>query len=62
MNLLVLAAEQAEAVVPIVHEVPGWVTALFGLILAAMIASLALEEKIHAKKSIIVGAYAGLCL
>ncbi|MDA1165530.1 MAG: SLC13 family permease, partial [Planctomycetota bacterium] len=58
----VLAAEQTESVVHIVHEVPGWITVLFGLILAAMIASLAIEEKIHAKKSIIVGAYAGLCL
>ena len=44
------------------HAVPGWQTALFGIILAAMIAALALEEKIHAKKSIIVGTFAGLCL
>lgn len=44
------------------HAVPGWVTAFFGLILVAMIAALALEEKIHAKKSIIVGSFAGLCL
>jgi len=55
---LLLAAETAEG-----HDaVPTWITILFGLILAAMIASLALEEKIHAKKSIIVGAFAGLCL
>jgi len=44
------------------HSVPTWETALFGLILVAMIAALALEEKIHAKKSIIVGSFAGLCL
>ena len=44
------------------HAVPGWVTAMFTLILVAMIAALAFEEKIHAKKSIIVGAFAGICL
>ncbi|RMG40757.1 MAG: hypothetical protein D6725_02855 [Planctomycetota bacterium] len=45
------------------HEVvPGWVTWMFGTLLAAMIAALALEEKLHAKKSIIVGTFAGLCL
>ncbi|MFK7818916.1 MAG: SLC13 family permease [Planctomycetaceae bacterium] len=44
------------------HEVPAWVTALFGLILVGMIAALALEEKIHAKKSLIVGSFAGLSL
>lgn len=53
---LVLFAEEGS------HSVPTWETALFGLILVAMIASLALEEKIHAKKSIIVGSFAGLCL
>lgn len=44
------------------HAVPTWQTVMFGLILAAMIAALALEEKIHARKSIIVGTFAGLCL
>ncbi|MEZ6058894.1 MAG: SLC13 family permease [Planctomycetaceae bacterium] len=44
------------------HAVPGWVTLLFGLLLVLMIAALALEEKLHAKKSIIVGTFAGLCL
>ena len=46
------------------HEVPvpGWVTCLFALILAAMIAALAFEEKLHARKSLIVGSFAGLCL
>ena len=55
-SIVMLAAEDA------VHAVPGWITAIFGLILAGMIAALALEEKIHAKKSIIVGSFAGLCL
>lgn len=44
------------------HAVPGWVTYLFAALLALMIAALAFEEKIHAKKSIIVGAFAGFCL
>ena len=38
------------------------VTLLFGALLVAMIAALALEEKIHAKKSIIVGVFAVVCL
>ena len=44
------------------QAVPGWITALFTFILVGMIAALALEEKIHAKKSIIVGTASGLCL
>lgn len=44
------------------HEVSDGITFLFTAILAAMIAALAFEEKIHAKKSIIVGSFAGLCL
>jgi len=44
------------------HEVPGWVTGLFALILVAMVTALAFEEKLHAKKSIIVGSFAGLSL
>jgi Na+/H+ antiporter NhaD/arsenite permease-like protein len=55
-----LLAETAHA--ETLHEVQGWVTGLFALILFAMIAALAFEEKIHAKKSIIVGSFAGLCL
>lgn len=55
-NAILFAADQAT------HAVPGWITAIFGLILVAMIAALALEEKIHAKKSIIVGTFAGICL
>jgi Na+/H+ antiporter NhaD/arsenite permease-like protein len=42
--------------------VPGSVTGLFCALLVAMIACLALEEKIHAKKSVIVGLFAVVCL
>jgi len=45
-----------------VQEVPHWVTYLFLFILVGMITALAFEEKIHAKKSMVVGAFAGLCL
>lgn len=38
------------------------VTLFFTLVLIAMIVTLALEEKIHAKKSLIVAVYAVLCL
>ncbi len=55
-SLLSLAQADAE------HAVSGWVTGLFAVLLVAMIAALALEEKIHAKKSIIVGTFAGICL
>ena len=58
-------AETTAAVADAAHHVPNvpaWVTYLFAFILAAMIACLALEEKIHAKKSIIVGSFAGLCV
>ena len=44
------------------HGPSPWVTALFALLLVAMIACLALEEKLHAKKSVIVGLFAGVCL
>ena len=42
--------------------VPAWVTLLFVSILAAMILCLAFEEKLHAKKSVIAGLFAILCL
>jgi hypothetical protein len=32
------------------HEVPGWVTGFYLLVLLAMVLCLAFEEKIHAKK------------
>lgn len=44
------------------HVVPGWVTGVFTFILVAMILALAFEEKLHARKSIIVGTFAGTCL
>ncbi len=50
------AAEQAIA------EVPGGITLLFSAILVALIVSLALEEKLHAQKSLVVGLYAILSL
>ena len=43
-------------------EVPLGVTLLFAGILVAMILCLALEEKLHAKKSVIVGAFAMISL
>ena len=48
----------AEPLSELHHEVPLSVTLLFAGILAAMIAALALEEKIHAKKSVIAGFFA----
>lgn len=53
-SLLVLANAE--------HEVSTFVTLLFTLILVGLITCLALEEKIHAKKSIIAGVFAILCL
>ncbi|HBU38316.1 MAG TPA: hypothetical protein DEB70_11000, partial [Planctomycetaceae bacterium] len=44
------------------HEVPGWVTGFYLLVLVGMVLCLAFEEKIHAKKSLIVGTFAGFCL
>ncbi len=45
-----------------VHDVPQNVTLLFVGLLVALILCLALEEKIHAKKSIIAGVFAIVCL
>lgn len=56
-SLLLLAETHLEPA-----DFPMWITYLFTAILVAMIGTLAIEEKIHAKKSIIVGTYAGLCL
>ncbi len=44
------------------HHVDGWVTAVFAAILVAMILCLALEEKLHAKKSVIVAIFAVVSL
>lgn len=62
MMTVLAIAETAAHATGHVPNVPAWVTYLFAFILAAMIACLALEEKIHAKKSIIVGSFAGLCV
>ncbi|MCH7989467.1 MAG: hypothetical protein IID46_10030 [Planctomycetes bacterium] len=59
-GFLLLAAETAHS--GDVQDVPSWVTFLFATLLFLMIAALAFEEKLHAKKSIIVGAFAGVCL
>ena len=44
------------------HHVSTPVTALFAFLLVAMILSLAFEEKLHAKKSVIVGLFAAITL
>ena len=44
------------------HQISPYITALFAAILVLMIMGLALEEKIHAKKSVIVGIVAMLAL
>ncbi len=61
-TLTLLQAEAQAAGDHATPEVSGAVTALFGVILVAMIVSLALEEKLHAKKSLIVGLYAFVSL
>ena len=43
-------------------SVPTAVTITFCILLAGLIACLALEEQLHAKKSIIAGAFAVICL
>ncbi len=52
----------ADAAHHITQGVPGWVTGIFAGVLGLMILTLALEEKIHANKSIITGAFAILSL
>jgi len=44
------------------HEVPLGTTLLFTGVLVGLIACLALEEKLHAKKSVIVGVFAAISL
>ncbi|HIG42327.1 MAG: SLC13 family permease [bacterium] len=44
------------------HEVSQGVTVFFSIILFLMVVSLALEEKIHAQKSVIVSVFAVICL
>ena len=45
-----------------IHEIPLQTTLLFAGILVALIVCLAMEEKLHAKKSLIVGLFAAFCL
>ncbi len=52
----------AEAAAHGAHHVEGWVTGLFAALLVAMVLTLAFEEKIHAKKSMITGAFAVITL
>jgi Na+/H+ antiporter NhaD/arsenite permease-like protein len=56
------ASTAAQAIEHAVPHVDTGVTILFALILVAMVSCLALEEKLHARKSLIVGLYAVLCL
>lgn len=57
MDFLLLAASDHGA-----HAVAPWITYLFTGLLGAMVLCLALEEKIHAKKSVIVGVTAVIAL
>ena len=57
MEFMILAA--AGHVVPVVAP---WITYLFTGLLVAMVLCLALEEKIHAQKSVIVGVTAVIAL
>jgi Na+/H+ antiporter NhaD/arsenite permease-like protein len=54
LNLLSLLAESG--------HVDWRITTLFALLLAGLILTLALEEKIHAKKSVIAASFAAICL
>lgn len=57
-----LASGTTSAPAPHEHHVSIGTTIFFGCLLAAMIASLAFEEKLHAKKSIITGIFAIVAL
>lgn len=62
--MFTLAADTAgaDSAAHAVPEVPMGITILFCVVLAGLIACLALEEKIHAKKSVIAGVFAVLSL
>ena len=64
MNVLTLAVFLTDSVSASrgEHEVPLGITLLFVSLLVGMIVCLALEETIHAKKSLIVGAFAVVSL
>ena len=57
MELMMIAAAGHPAA-----EVASWITYMFTGLLGAMVLCLALEEKIHAKKSVIVGVTAVVAL
>ncbi len=61
VSLAAQGGQVAEAAHSTPHVAPG-ITYLFAALLAAMIVTLALEEKLHAKKSLIVGLYAVVAL
>ncbi len=54
----------AEVVGEVGHQtgLPGWQVAVLGAVLTLMVLTLALEEKIHAQKSVITGVFAVLAL
>ena len=56
------AATQSGVIAPHPEAVPFSVTLLFAAILVGLILCLALEEKLHAKKSVIAGFFAIVCL
>ena len=58
MNLILLATADA----PAQEAVPLGTTLVFSALLIGLILCLALEEKIHAKKSIIAAVFALVCL
>ena len=57
-----ILASSSDAATHAAHDVPGWQTGMFAVILLLMVLSLAFEEKIHAKKSIITGIFAIISL
>lgn len=57
-----LAAQTAVAHVAAHPHVPLWVTLIFAGLLLGLVLCLAFEEKIHAKKSVIAGAFAVISL
>jgi len=51
-----------ELLIASAHAVHWSITTVFALLLVGLILCLALEEKIHAKKSIIAASFAAVCL
>ena len=61
-SLLLASSVAAEQTTAAPHAIPVWVTGFYVVVLAAMVLSLAFEEKLHVKKSLLVGTFAGFCL